>query len=426
MPSVLLAGLYMPGSGLTGVLMRLAAHLSATNRITLLGFVPEDVHRDETLVIDGIRVHLLRGPQPRFSADPQWLAGEMTGTETESRPSMVVVHGPAFLVAPLLEQLQPYRQDCPIILYLPIEGQPVGGILPRRTALADLCLLYTQTAKEELMKLVHMHPPSPTEPARRPTTFEVLGHGVDMHAFRPLHESHNDHTLRRITRRKMFPHRPDLADAFLVLNANRPYFRKRLDLTIDGFAVFARTRPEAHLILHTGARSRADDMDLCARIASSGVSGQILLSPALPQGDSLCLERLNLLYNACDVGLSTAMGEGWGLTTFEHAATGAPQIVPDHTTFQENWAGASLLLPCMERQFIFYESAEMFITTPAAVAEALTALYEQPTLRARLALAAYERAADPRFRWEAFVKRFSLLTHSYQHPPTIPCQTHSS
>jgi D-inositol-3-phosphate glycosyltransferase len=38
--------------------------------------------------------------------------------------------------------------------------------------------------------------------------------------------------------------------------------------------------------------------------------------------------QLNLLRNACDVGINTSMGEGWGLAGFEHGATGAAQIVP--------------------------------------------------------------------------------------------------
>ena len=30
-------------------------------------------------------------------------------------------------------------------------------------------------------------------------------------------------------------------------------------------------------------------------------------------------EQLNLIYNAVDVGINTANGEGWGLVPFEHA-----------------------------------------------------------------------------------------------------------
>jgi hypothetical protein len=39
-------------------------------------------------------------------------------------------------------------------------------------------------------------------------------------------------------------------------------------------------------------------------------------------------EDMNILFNAADVGLNTAMGEGWGLCNFEAAVVGVPQIVP--------------------------------------------------------------------------------------------------
>ena len=61
-------------------------------------------------------------------------------------------------------------------------------------------------------------------------------------------------------------------------------------------------------------------------------------------GESLTEQQINLLYNACDVGINTSMGEGWGLISFEHGATGAAQIVPAHTSFIENWTGAADLL----------------------------------------------------------------------------------
>jgi len=36
---------------------------------------------------------------------------------------------------------------------------------------------------------------------------------------------------------------------------------------------------------------------------------------------------LNKLYNACDVGINTCLGEGFGLCNLEHACVGKPQIV---------------------------------------------------------------------------------------------------
>jgi hypothetical protein len=39
-------------------------------------------------------------------------------------------------------------------------------------------------------------------------------------------------------------------------------------------------------------------------------------------------EDINVLYNACDVGINTCDGEGFGLCNFEQAGVGVPQIVP--------------------------------------------------------------------------------------------------
>jgi glycosyltransferase involved in cell wall biosynthesis len=44
---------------------------------------------------------------------------------------------------------------------------------------------------------------------------------------------------------------------------------------------------------------------------------------------SLTDQDINILYNVSDVGLNTAMGEGWGLCNFEAGAVGVPQIVPE-------------------------------------------------------------------------------------------------
>ena len=37
---------------------------------------------------------------------------------------------------------------------------------------------------------------------------------------------------------------------------------------------------------------------------------------------------INILYNACDVGINTCEGEGFGLCQIEHAAVGHPQVCP--------------------------------------------------------------------------------------------------
>ena len=42
-----------------------------------------------------------------------------------------------------------------------------------------------------------------------------------------------------------------------------------------------------------------------------------------------------MFYNAADVGITTADGEGWGLCNFEQMGVGVPQIVPDIGGYKE-------------------------------------------------------------------------------------------
>jgi glycosyltransferase involved in cell wall biosynthesis len=46
-------------------------------------------------------------------------------------------------------------------------------------------------------------------------------------------------------------------------------------------------------------------------------------------------EDINMFYNAADVGITTADGEGWGLCQFEQMGVGVPQVVPDIGGFKE-------------------------------------------------------------------------------------------
>jgi hypothetical protein len=104
--------------------------------------------------------------------------------------------------------------------------------------LADTCVLYTEDARARLEKLADV------APSCQRAALAVLGHGVDTEVFSPVNASAGD------VRRELFPARPELHDAFLVLNSNRAYSRKRLDLTITGFAQFARDHADAHLYLN--------------------------------------------------------------------------------------------------------------------------------------------------------------------------------
>ena len=206
---------------------------------------------------------------------------------------------------------------------------------------------------------------------------DVIPHGVDTERFVPLG--------------------PRDDGRFVVLNANRNLQRKRVDLTLRGFAAFARDRPRAQLHLHMGALDAGCDVHALA--AELGIEDRVTLTPAEGRRPHVSDEELNRIYNAAHVGLNTCAAEGWGLVAFEHAATGAPQVVPDHSACGELWRDHGLLLPADEEGAV----------APGDVAAALARLHDDPALRAELGERALAHARSPELGWGAIAERWEAV-----------------
>jgi glycosyltransferase involved in cell wall biosynthesis len=296
------------------------------------------------------------------------------------------------------------RQCCPacaIFVYAPVEGTLTNAEWLDPLRYVDGCILYTESAKDNVLELARVAPQHEWFPLPR---LFVLPHGVDTRTFYPLPD-------RREVRRRIFPASPQLADAFIVLNANQPYTRKGIDLTIRGFAKFAAGKsPDVYLYIHHPRFGSSARMRLEQQAEEAGIADRLLLNTVNPDGVNLSDGELNQLYNACDVGLSTAMGEGWGLTSFEHACTRAAQALPNHTSFAENWSGAAEMIDATRAGHLWYEHADMHGVETGAVAGALERLYRDEYYRARLAEAAFQRAALPRFAWANIARQlYSIL-----------------
>jgi len=55
-------------------------------------------------------------------------------------------------------------------------------------------------------------------------------------------------------------------------------------------------------------------------------------------GRGVSVEKLNKIYNASDLIVSSTTGEGWGLSSIEAMAAKRPCLFPDHTTLSEIFA----------------------------------------------------------------------------------------
>lgn len=314
----------------------------------------------------------------------------LTSLMDELRPSVVLLYNDLWVIGRYSAPLARARHRCPVVGYCPIDGRIVRAENFAALASLDALVVFTEFARR-------------TTP--RPAGVSVIAHGVDTSAFQPLPAA-GDAARRLEARRTLFPDRPDLWDGFWVLNANRNQPRKRLDLTMQGFARFAAGKPaNVRLYLHTGLNERG--IDVRREAAALGITDRLLLTHDGDDHPASSTRSLNAIYNACDAGVNTAMGEGWGLITCEHAATRAAQIVPRHSACEELWDGAAELLPCtFTTENTFYEGG---VVEPCDVAAALERVYADPSYRSALAQAAYERITAPRYRWETIAQQWRAV-----------------
>jgi glycosyltransferase involved in cell wall biosynthesis len=307
------------------------------------------------------------------------------------------------MLRPYVHTLAPLRPGATVVAYVPIDGILRDDTQVVPLTFVDRFVTYTNFAGDQLARSLRR--------LAYPAEVGVIPHGVDTATFFPLAGSIDCQLVpgaRRAARQRLFPADLDWHDAFIVLNANRPLSRKRIDLTLEGFARFAHGKPPGvKLWLHHAIMDADERAALAALAADLGLTDRVHLTPL--DAPTLADADLNLVYNACDVGLNTALGEGWGLVSFEHAATGAAQIVPDSSACSELWAGAAELLPTEETYNPRISPLTMGATAPAAVAAALDRLYHDPEhLRSR-ALTAFRNATQPVYDWHRIAAQWHTL-----------------
>lgn len=290
------------------------------------------------------------------------------------------------------------------VAYVPIDGELSGVFAPQTFEAFDQMVAYTQFGHRQLQSLWG-EDGSPGTEGSRPEIC-TIPHGVDTSVFQPL--GGQELGDRREAKRAVFGEELAGADSFIVLNANRFALRKRIELTIEGFARFARGKPVGvRLCLHMASRHLgASLLELAQR---HGIAHRLLLTHRLPVHPELSDDQLNGLYNACDVGINTSEGEGWGLVSFEHAATGAPQVVPAHSACAELWQDSACLVEPRSSWTCHQLQVQRHTVDPEDVAAALERLYADRCFRRRMAQAAFLNATREDYRWERIADRWDEL-----------------
>jgi glycosyltransferase involved in cell wall biosynthesis len=239
-------------------------------------------------------------------------------------PDVVMIYNDPITIHRFLESMKHEKGKSPYKLWLYVDQVYEGIAQPLMDSIighADRIYTFSDVWKSILLNY-GSHP-----------DVKVLEHAVD-----PMVYTNMNAPQRKEIRRGM--NIPDSAVVFL--NVNRNSERKRLDLTLGGFARVLSSQPNAYLIIATNLNPQAGAYYDLQRIFAEelkiqGLDARVYATRLMLVDTSppnlLDDGAINQLYNISDIGVNTSNGEGFGLCQLEHMYTGAPQLVTDVGTY---------------------------------------------------------------------------------------------
>ena len=112
--------------------------------------------------------------------------------------------------------------------------------------------------------------------------------------------------------------------------------RKSFGENLLAFSIFAESRPDALLYLHTEQFGAMGGIDLTKLVKAVGIRDeQVKFVDQYAYRSQISPHILAGIYSAADVLLATSMGEGFGIPVIEAQACGVPVIVSDWTAQPE-------------------------------------------------------------------------------------------
>lgn len=213
----------------------------------------------------------------------------------------------------MVGEIQKEHPEKNSIFYMPIDGDVSVDFAFAPFTWCSVPVVYTEHAKSVIAKFA-------PDVAKNTS---VMWLGTEPDVFYPLSTEE-----KRAARLEIFGEQ--FLDRFLVLNVNRNQPRKDLARCMALFHKFHEKHNDASLYMHSVLIDAGGSLSFQAQMVGCEVSktpAEIIFS-SLDLAHPYPREALNRIYNAVDCLVSTAHGEGWGLTTTEAMAAGTPVVVP--------------------------------------------------------------------------------------------------
>lgn len=273
-----------------------------------------------------------------------------------------------------------------LVAYMPVDGLNLSSEFVEPLNVLNLAVGYTQFGITELQK------------ANLKAHTAIVPHGVDTSIFKPV---------QRSAARKAL----NLSDDWYIVgccNRNQP--RKRIDLTMQYFAEWAKDKPDTvKLYFHGATKDVGWNIEQMADFF--GIQDRLILTAKdLSAGNGVPLDTMRNIYSSFDIHMSTALGEGWSLTVHESMACGIANIVPEWSALAEWPRGGVSYIPCTSIQV-----NPGGINTVGGIAdkrlyvEELEHMYQDVDYRNSVAKAGFDLVNQPKFSWNAVANQFDQL-----------------
>lgn len=214
-----------------------------------------------------------------------------------------------------------------IVSYFPVDSKLRSNWVRDTISLADSTVAYTHYGKAEMLKANNELGNESIKGLE--DRISIIYHGYDNEKYFPLPKKEVKEFKDKYFQKLVGD------DTFIVGVVGRNQMRKDIPRAMKMFAEFKKRRPDSFLYIH------AQGNDVWGNLEEYGSRFGLKLGEdfAIPAGFDprfgVKPETLNKVYNACDVLLSSNLGEGFGLTYLEAMGAGTLNLAPFHTTTPE-------------------------------------------------------------------------------------------
>lgn len=202
------------------------------------------------------------------------------------------------------------------VVYFPIDGTPWTEWIEAMSA-ADVPVTYTEWGKKECIKAY----------PQIGDKLQVIPHGINLQEFFPVSSE------ERARLRKFYfgPH----AGKFIVINVNRNQQRKDIPRSMMAFKEFHKECPNSLLYLHMAEQDVGWNLVKVSEHLGLKLGEDVVFPKNFNVNTGFPVRIVNELYNCADVCISTAVGEGFGLSAVESMACKLPACFPSNTALTE-------------------------------------------------------------------------------------------